>query len=73
MKFACDVGRLLAAALVRANVMEDSAMSMPVDPWKSEERVIVKRPEPEYASMRYLIGEDVEEEDDGGGRMCCRM
>src|SRR5690625_1418446 len=65
--------RPLREALLRAEAMESAAMSMPVECWKTEARVMVKSPEPEYASMRYLMGEAaaaVEDDDEeAGGRM----
>jgi len=47
-------------------MMEALEISMPIEVVKSEERVIVKRPEPEYASIRYLILGWMEESDSGG-------
>ena len=45
-------------------MIEAAEMSMPTEVVKRDERVIVKSPDPEYASIKYLIGGPVEE--DGG-------
>ena len=42
-------------AFVDAEVMLAGDMSMPREDLKREERVMVKRPEPEYASIRWVI------------------
>lgn len=42
-----DGGRAFSSAFVVAEAMDDEDMSMPREDWKSEERVIVKRPLPE--------------------------
>lgn len=61
-----DGGRLLSLAFSRADVIEGAEISMPTEVVKREERVIVNSPDPEYASIRYLIGGPVDEE---GGMM----
>lgn len=59
-------------ALSVAEWMLLALMSMPREDLKRLESVMVKRPEPEYASMRWVIlGE--EEVGDGGGKTCSRM
>ncbi len=55
MKRVNDGGRLLSSAFVVALAMPLELMSMPREDLNSEERVMVKRPEPEYASMRCVI------------------
>ena len=44
---------LLRRALRRAEFMPEASISMPMERLKREERVMVKRPEPEYASMKF--------------------
>jgi hypothetical protein len=55
MKRVEDSGRLFKRAFVDAEVMLAGDMSMPREDLKREERVMVKRPEPEYASIRWVI------------------
>lgn len=47
-----DLGRLFSSALVVALAIDDEEISIPKEDLKREERVMVKSPEPEYASMR---------------------
>ena len=47
---------LLAIAFSRAETIEAPAMSIPIDEENMDDRVIVNRPEPQYASIRYLTG-----------------
>lgn len=55
MKRAELSGRSFRRALVVADSMLDEEISMPSDVLNWLDNVIVKRPEPEYASMRWLI------------------
>lgn len=52
MKRVDEGGRLLSSAFVVAQSMEEVDMSIPKEDLNKEDRVMVKRPEPEYASMR---------------------
>lgn len=47
---------LFALAFSLANAVDPPAMSIPMDEENSEDSVTVKSPEPQYASMRCLIG-----------------
>ena len=69
MKLACDSGSLLRRALDLAHSIEEVDMSIPREWVKRDERVMVNRPLPEYASMRLPIFGPVEL----GGRMWSRM
>lgn len=61
------LGMELSVALCLAEMIDAGAMSIPKETEKREERVMVKRAEPQYASMRYLgLGEEGEKEELGG-------
>ena len=47
MNVHCDSGSLLRIAFSRAEAMEATEISMPLDDVKSEDSVMVKRPDPE--------------------------
>lgn len=63
-----DEGKLFNSAFVVADWILLELMSIPREDWKSEERVMVNKPLPEYASIRCVmlwLGVD--------GRICSRM
>ena len=66
MNLHCEGGSLFNLAFSRADMMEALEISIPIEVVKSEERVMVKSPEPEYASIKYLILGWLEDSDSGG-------